>query len=77
MWETQAGKLATSKKMNVEICLPYFSVTKIIPWKWYVDEYTNGRYDMIIDRDLLTVLELDLKFSKNVIYGEEGPYERW
>ena len=30
---------------------------------------------MILVRDLLTALGLDLKFSDNVIIGGEGPYE--
>ena len=40
-----------------------------------IDESTNGRYDMIPGRDLLTALVLDLKFSENVIRGGEGPYK--
>ena len=44
-------------------------------WKCYVDEYTNGRYNMILGRDLLTALGLDFKFSDNVIICREGPYE--
>ena len=30
---------------------------------------------MILGRDLLTALVLDIKFSENVIIGGEGPYE--
>ena len=30
MWETQAMKLTTSKKVNVDFCLPEFSETKIV-----------------------------------------------
>ena len=44
-------------------------------WKYHVDESTNSKYDMILVRDLLTVLGLDLKFSDNVIIFGEGPYE--
>ena len=44
-------------------------------WKCHVDESTTGRYNMILGRDLLTALGLDLKFSGNVICGGEGPYE--
>ena len=43
-------------------------------WKYHVNEYTDGRYDMILGRDLLTALGLDINFSENVIIGEEGPY---
>ena len=30
---------------------------------------------MILGRDLLTALGLDLKFSEDIIIGGEGPYE--
>ena len=63
MWETQSGKFTTSKKENVDFFLTEFSATKIVTWKFHVKESTNGRYDMILGRDLLTVLGLDIKFS--------------
>ena len=40
-----------------------------------MNESTNGIYDMILGRDLLTALGLDLNFIENVIIGGEGPYE--
>ena len=40
-----------------------------------MDNKTNRRYDMILGRDLLTALGLDLKFSENLIVGGEGPRE--
>ena len=42
-----------------------------------MDESTNGRYDIILGRDPLTPLGMDLNFSVNVIIGVEGPYEGW
>ena len=75
MWETQYGKFATSKKVNVDFCLPEFSAKKIGTWKFHVDESTNGTYNMILGRDLRTALELDLKFSEKAIIGREGPYK--
>ena len=75
MWETQARKLTTSKKVNVDFCLLGFSLMKILTWKCHVDEYTNVRYDMILGGELLTALVLDLKFSYKVILGVEGPYK--
>ena len=30
---------------------------------------------MILGRDLLTALGLDLKFSQNIVIDSEGPYE--
>ena len=75
MWETQAGKSTTSRKVNVDFCLTELSATNIATWKCHVDESTNGRYDMILGRDLLTTLGLDLKFSENIMIGGKGPYE--
>ena len=40
-----------------------------------MENKTNIRYDMILGRDLLTTMGLDLKFSGNIIIGGEGPYE--
>ena len=43
--------------------------------KCHIDEPTNGRYNMILGRDLITALGMDLKFSENVMNGGEGPYK--
>ena len=75
MLETQAGKFTTSKKMNVYFCLTEFSATRIVPLQCHVDNKTNSRYDIILGRDLLTTLGLDLIFSQNLIIGGEGSYE--
>ena len=40
-----------------------------------MDGSINGRYDMILVRDLLTALGLNLKFSESIIIGGEVPYE--
>ena len=71
MWETQSGNFTTSNKVNVEFCLPEFSTKKIVTWKCHIDESTNGGYDMILGRDLLTALGMYLKFSDNIIIGGE------
>ena len=52
-WGTQARKFTTSKKVNVDFCLPEFIAMEIVTWKWHVDEYNNGKYDMLLGRDLL------------------------
>ena len=43
--------------------------------KCHVDKKTNRRYDMILGRDPLTALGMDIKFSENIIIGGDGPYE--
>ena len=74
-WETQGGNFKTSKKVAIDFCLLEFSETNIVTWRCHVDEYANDIYDMTLDRDLITALGLDLKFSESVIIGGEGPYE--
>ena len=74
MWETQAGKFTTSNKVNVDLCLPEFSATKILSYKFHVDNKINSRYNMILGKYLLTALVMDLKFSRNVIIGDYVPY---
>ena len=75
MWETQAGKFTTSKKVNLDFCLPEFSAIKTVTCKCHADDSTNGRYGIILGRYLLTALVPALNFSDNVIIGGEGPYE--
>ena len=41
-----------------------------------MDNYTTGSYSMVLVRDLLTAMGLDLKFSKNIVIGGNGPHER-
>ena len=62
-WEIQAGELTTSLKLKVDFCLPELSTTKIVSWEYHVDNKNSSRYDMILDRDLLIALGMDLKFS--------------
>ena len=42
-WETQAGNFTTLKKVNLDFCLPEFTVTKIVMWKCHMDESTTRR----------------------------------
>ena len=39
-----------------------------------MDESNNGRYDIILCRDLPNALGLDIKFSDNVIIGGDWLY---
>ena len=75
LWKTQAGNFKTSKKVNVEFYLPEFSVTKMVTFKCHMYDYTEGRYNKILGRDLLTTLGSDLHFSDCIMIGDKGPYE--
>ena len=43
-------------------------------WKFHVNDSAKGRYDMILGRDILTELGLNLKFFDHVIEAYERPF---
>ena len=65
-WTTKAGSFSTNRKVTCAFTMPEFDQGKDITWDMYVDEsdYRLNSYDMIIGRDLLHELGIDLLFSK-------------
>ena len=61
-WSTMAGNVKTGLKSKIEFSLPEFFEDRLIEWDSYL---TNdlGSYDMIIGRDLLCELGVDINFS--------------
>ena len=53
-WQTQAGNITTNLKVKFYFTLPALSATNVVMWKYHVDGYTKGRYDMILGSDLST-----------------------
>ena len=49
--------------------MPEFHSGREIEWKVYIDETpdTLGKYDMIMGRDLLDTLGIDLLFSQKLV----------
>ena len=45
-------------------------------WKFYVNYSAMGRYGMVLERDLLTELGLNLKFPEHVTEADDGPFNR-
>ena len=41
-----------------------------------MDNQTNSRYDIILERDLLNSMGLDIKFTENIMIGGDIPYKR-
>ena len=71
-WHTQAGKISTNIKVKIDFNVPELSATKIVTWNCHVDDYTKGRYDMILCRYLLTVLGLNINLYDHVIEADDG-----
>ena len=44
-------------------------------WNFHADDYSNGRYDMILGRDILTYLGLNLKLFEHVIKSYDGTFK--
>ena len=56
--------------------IPELGAKKSVTWNFYMDDLQeNSRYDMIIGRDLLLELKLDLCFSDYMIKGHGGAYK--
>ena len=62
-WQTQARNITTNLKVNVYFTLPALSATNVVTWKCHMDKFAKGRYEMILGRDLLTKLGLNLTFT--------------
>ena len=64
-WTTKAGKFKTSRKCKVAFTLPAFHEHREINWNCYVDEspIESCHYDMIIGRDLMEELGMNIQFS--------------
>ena len=62
------------KQARVDFLLPNISTTRKVEWEFTVDESSDpatAPYDMIIGTDLLTALEMDLKFSNQTIVWDD------
>ena len=65
-WATKAGTFQTNQKSKIRLKLPAFHEHKEVHWQAYVEPTATdqGRYDMIIGRDLMLDIGLDLIFSE-------------
>ncbi|HEY9708671.1 MAG TPA: reverse transcriptase family protein, partial [Oculatellaceae cyanobacterium] len=69
-WMTKGGIYQTNKKCKVPFKLIEFDMQTTINWEFHIDETTkpeHSNYDMIIGRDLLGELGIDICFSTNTI----------
>ena len=71
-FHTQAGNITTNIKVEIYFTLPDLSMTKIMMWNFHVYDSTKVRYNMILGRNILTALGLNLKLSPHVIKADNG-----
>ena len=65
-WNTAAGVVTTNKRTKINFNLPEFFEGRVIEWPAHICKNTT-RYDMILGRDLLEELGMDISFSKHTV----------
>ena len=65
-WSTPAGELTTRAKVKSQFTIPELQERKMIEWDFHVTE-SLGAYDMIIGRDIMEFLGIDIRFSDMTI----------
>ena len=66
VWTTPAGNLQTTAMCRSQFSMPELHDNRVIEWEFHVTK-TMGAYDMIIGRDLLTDLGIDVKCSNMTV----------
>ena len=57
---THASKITTNIQVNIDLPYPNLRVTKLVTWTCREDNSSKSRYVMILVRDLLTELGLNV-----------------
>jgi hypothetical protein len=67
VWNTAAGKMSTHGKVRVTFTLPELSPSASVDTTVHAHDGHLSQYDMIIGRDLLKDLGIDVLFSTSTI----------
>ena len=71
VWTTPAGEMRTRSKVKAQFTMPELQEKKMVEWSFHVAE-NMGAYDMIIGRDILSFLGIDIRFSEQVVTWENA-----
>ena len=66
LWTTPAGDVTTNRSCKSQLSLPELHPDRIIEWDFHVAN-SLGAYDMIIGRDMLKFLGIDIRFSNETV----------
>ena len=71
VWKTPAGTMQTTAKVKAQFMLPEFHENRILEWNIHVSP-DKGAYDMIIGRDILEDLGIDIHFSTQTVEWDDA-----
>ena len=74
-WHTQAVDITTNIKVNIDLKITALRATNVVTGKCHVYDSAKGRYYMILGRDILTALGLNLELSDHVYEADDGPFK--
>ena len=75
-WNTQLSNITTNLKDKIYFILPQLSTTKTVTEHFHVGDSSKGRYDIIVHRNILTDLGINLKLSYHIIKSDDDPLKR-
>ena len=61
--------MRTEYELEIHFSLPEFSDSKMIHWNFSVADASKIGYDMVIGRDLMTAIGMDMSFEKRSSRG--------
>ena len=70
-WTTPSGQMSTTHKCQATFTIPELHDNRVIHYDIHVAK-TLGSYDMIIGRDIMSELRIDLKFSTQEIEWDDS-----
>ena len=71
VWTTPGGALQTSTKCQAEFSIPELHDNRLITWNLHVTK-NLGAHDMILGRDILTDLGIDILSSNNTVEWDDS-----
>ena len=69
-YSTRSGTLKTKYELIEQLMLPEFSDKKNITWQFSIFEGSDVGYDIVIGRDLMLELGMDISFAKKSVSWE-------